>query len=214
MPKMIVRFGSRIASLVLVLALAACAGAPVDEPAPKTQATSGVPTPELAQRHTDAVALLEAGRYDEAAVALREIVAAAPALVVPRINLALAYARAGKLEDAQSVLEETVVLAPQSAVAQTQLGIVYRLRGRFPDAERAYLAALAADPARANAHYDLGVLYDLYLQRPTDALAHYQQYQSLAGDDEQVQKWIADLGRRSGAVSTVDSTETAEVVEQ
>ena len=241
MRKTIVRSGSHAATFVVALALAACAGAPVstETPPARTQSVSAVPsgpidqpagrkksrektpapeeavpTPELAQRNAEALALLEGGRYDEAAAALREVVAAAPALVAPRINLALACMRGGKLEDAQSVLEEAVVLAPQNAVAQTQLGVVYRLRGRFQEAERAYLAALAADPAHANAHYDLGVLYDLYLQRPADALAHYQQYQALAGEDEHVQKWIADLGRRSGATGAADSTETAEVIEQ
>ena len=176
---------------------------------PLLQEGAGAPTPELVQRHTEALALLEGERYDEAAAVLREIVATAPALIAPRINLSLACARAGRLEEAQSILEEAVVLAPQNAAAQTQLGVVYRMRGQLESAERGYLAALAADPQHANAHYDLGILYDLYLQRPADAIAHYEQYQALAGaEDEQVQKWIADLGRRSG------ETKTAEVVEE
>lgn len=165
-------------------------------------------TEALTQRNAEALTLLDAERYEEGAGVLKEIVAAAPALIAPRVNLAIALVRTGKLEDAQGVLEEAVVLAPGSAAANTQLGIVYRMRGQFAPAERAYLAALAADPAYANAHYDIGVLYDLYLQRPADALAHYEQYQTLAGEDEQVKKWIADLSRRSG------ETKTAEVVEQ
>jgi tetratricopeptide (TPR) repeat protein len=186
--------------------------------AEKTAATAaatgqGQPVSEaLAQRNAAAMTLLEAQRYEEAAPILKEIVAGAPALTGPRINLAIALMQSGKLEEAQGVLEEAVTLAPENAAANTQLGIVYRMRGQFAPAERAYQAALAADPAYANAHYDLGVLYDLYLQRPADALAHYEQYQVLAGEDEQVKKWIADLTRRSGEGN--GETKTAEVVEQ
>jgi tetratricopeptide (TPR) repeat protein len=166
----------------------------------------------LVQRNAAAMTLFEAQRYEEAVPVLKEIVAGAPALTGPRINLALALMQSGKLEEAQGVLEEAVTLEPQNAAANTQLGIVYRMRGQFAPAERAYQAALAADPTYANAHYDLGVLYDLYLQRPADALAHYEQYQTLAGEDEQVKKWIADLSRRSGESN--GETKTAEVVEQ
>ncbi|MEE8308357.1 MAG: hypothetical protein V3R81_13905, partial [Gammaproteobacteria bacterium] len=50
----------------------------------------------------------------------------------------------------------------------------------------------------ALAHYNLGVLLDLYLKRPAEALPHYERYQTLAGEDERVTKWIIDLRRRLG----------------
>lgn len=203
---------STCALFALGLMLAACAGGPPPAPVAATGAKAGsaVPVTEaLARRNAEALALLDAQRYEEAEPVLKEIVAGAPALVTPRINLAIAYVRMGRIEEAQMALEEAVVLRPDSAAAHTQLGVVYRMRGQFEPAERAYLAAIAADPAHANAHYDLGVLYDLYMQRPVEALAHYEQYQTLAGsEDEQVKKWIADLSRRHG------NTETAEVVEE
>jgi hypothetical protein len=49
------------------------------------------------------------------------------------------------------------------------------------------------------AHYNLGVLNELYLQRLDDALMHFEKYQELGGEDEQVGKWIADLKRRLAA---------------
>jgi tetratricopeptide (TPR) repeat protein len=187
--------------------LAACAGGPPRGEREAEAAQDGV-TEAVAQQHREAVALLEAERYDEAEPILREIVAEAPALVAPRVNLAIAFINRGRLAEAQAVLEEAVVIAPESAVAQTQLGVVCRMRGSFAEAERAYLAAIAADPAYAYAHYDLGVLYDLYLGRPGEALAHYEQYQALAGgEDEQVKKWIADLSRRYGDAKTADAVE-------
>jgi tetratricopeptide (TPR) repeat protein len=171
-------------------------------------AAGAVALPEaLAQRHADALAAIEAGHHEEAEAALEEVIAAAPELTGPRINLALLYVRTGRLAEAQSALEQALALRPASAAAETQLGVVLRMRGRFAEAEQAYLAALAADPAYANAHYNIGVLYDLYLQRPADALSHYEQYQSLSGAaDEQVAKWIADLTRRHGGAKTAEAS--------
>jgi Tfp pilus assembly protein PilF len=178
-----------------------------DEAANAQAGVSAVPE-AVAQRHAEAIAAIDAERYDEAEAALEEVVAAAPELIGPRINLAILYLRAARLEEAQAALEQALALEPGSAAAETQLGIVLRKRGRFAEAEQAYLAALAADPGYANAHYNIGVLYDLYLQRPTEALAHYEQFQALSGaPDEQVAKWIADLSRRNGEPKAAEAAQ-------
>ncbi|MGH8222819.1 MAG: tetratricopeptide repeat protein, partial [Woeseiaceae bacterium] len=77
-----------------------------------------------------------------------------------------------------------------------QLGMLSRRKGEFEEAEAAYLKAVTADPEYALAHYNLGVLNELYLQRLDVALQHFERYQELSGEDEQVTKWIADLKRR------------------
>jgi len=46
------------------------------------------------------------------------------------------------------------------------------------------------------AHYNLGVLNELYLQRLDAALRHFEHYQELVSEDQQVARWIADLSRR------------------
>ena len=58
------------------------------------------------------------------------------------------------------------------------------------------MKAVTVNPDYALAHYNLGVLNELYLQRLDVALEHFERYQELTGDDEQVEKWIADLRRR------------------
>jgi tetratricopeptide (TPR) repeat protein len=194
--------------------LAGCAGAPPAstpsaQQAARPAAAADAAVPEaVARLHAEALGLLEAGSFDAAEPLLLEMVAAAPRLAGPRINLALLYLHTGRLEQAQAALEAALAQQPQNAAARTELGVVLRMRGRFAQAEAAYLAALAADPGCANAHYNLGVLYDLYLRRPADALAHYERYQALAGGDALVAKWIADLSRRQG------ETRTAEVLER
>jgi tetratricopeptide (TPR) repeat protein len=76
------------------------------------------------------------------------------------------------------------------------------------EAEAAYMKAVTADPDYALAHYNLGVLNELYLQRLDLALQHFERYQDLGGDDEQVTKWIADLKRRLGSTErTANVTE-------
>lgn len=172
-----------------------------DAPAPSALAPE-----EIVLRHTEALALLEAEDYAAAEPMLEDIVAAAPALVAPRVNLALLYVRTDRLGEAQAALEAVLKQHPDSVAARTQLGVVLRMRGEFAASEAAYLAALATDDTYANAHYNLGVLYDLYLQRPRDALAHYERYQALAGgEDTQVAKWIVDLGRRYGDATTAEA---------
>jgi hypothetical protein len=61
------------------------------------------------------------------------------------------------------------------------------------------MKAVTVSPDYALAHYNLGVLNELYLQRLDVALRHFEIYQSLVGDDKQVEKWISDLRRRVAA---------------
>jgi tetratricopeptide (TPR) repeat protein len=77
--------------------------------------------------------------------------------------------------------------------------MLFRRNGKFLEAEAAYLKAVTVSPDYALAHYNLGVLYELYLQRLDEALQHFVAYQSIVGEDRQVEKWIADLRRRVAA---------------
>ena len=61
------------------------------------------------------------------------------------------------------------------------------------------MKAVTVSPDYALAHYNLGVLNELYLQRLETALQHFETYQSLVGEDKQVEKWISDLRRRVAA---------------
>lgn len=123
--------------------------------------------------------------------------AAATASQSRRFETALADIEAGNLEAARDTLQALVDQSPGLAAAQNNLGVVYRRLGEFEQAQTAYEAALEADPDNARAHRNLGILYDVYLQRPADALSHYERFQSLSdAQDKEVALWIADLKRR------------------
>ena len=85
-----------------------------------------------------------------------------------------------------------------SAVAWTELGVTQRMRGEFKDAAASYEQAIAADARYAPAWRNLGVLADLYLGDPSRALAAFEQYKALTGEDKPVSGWIAELRQRLG----------------
>jgi hypothetical protein len=56
---------------------------------------------------------------------------------------------------------------------------------------------VAADPAYVAAHRNLAVLLDLYIDDPGAALAQFEQYKQLSGEDKPVSGWIAEVRRRA-----------------
>jgi len=94
-----------------------------------------------------------------------------------------------------------------NAAAGNGLGMVLRKLGKFTDAEGAYLQALAADPNYAPAHLNLGVLYDMYLGEPQQALEQFERYIAIAGENKQVNGWVAELRKRVGAAAAAAKKE-------
>ncbi len=155
-----------------------------------------------------AVASMAAGDSIDAELRFQEFLLAYPNYAGAYINLAILFAERGDDKAAEESLADALSLDPQHPVALNQLGMLRRRQGRFPEAESAYLKAVTASPDYALAHYNLGVLNDLYLQRLDAALQHYERYQAIAGEDNQVSKWIVDLTRRIGnAERTANVTE-------
>lgn len=148
----------------------------------------------------NAVASLKAQNYAAAEAGFKSLVKDVPALPGALVNLGLTYRQMNYPADEENALKKAASTFPKFAPAQHQLGVWLRRRGQFLDADAAQQRAIAADANYAAAHYDRGVLNDLYLQRPAEALAEYEKYQSLLpAPDPQVAKWIADLRRRTGA---------------
>lgn len=138
------------------------------------------------------------------------LASAHPELPGPPVNLALILAGQGRAEEARKALEACVQRWPRFAPAAMQLGLMLREAGEFDAAERAYSKAIDANPAYAEAHYNRGVLNELYRQKPDQALRDYEAYQRLQAEpDPEVQRWIADLKRRSGEPTATDSTSGA-----
>jgi Flp pilus assembly protein TadD len=153
-----------------------------------------------ASQFSQALALLAAGKTQDAELELKTLAVAFPDFPAPHVNLGLIELRSSRFADAEQEFKAALTASPQDVHALNGLGLVYRRTGRFQDAEKAYTDALAADPANLTANRNLAVLYDLYLQAPEKALPLYQKYQELSGGtDKQVAEWIKDASRRAGA---------------
>lgn len=155
--------------------------------------------PEALTLYEQATAVMAAGDFLEAELRLQEFLLRYPQFPGAHVNLAIIHANNGNFAAAQAEIDAALALNPNHAAALNQQGQLFRRNGKFIEAEAAYLKAVTASPDYALAHYNLGVLNELYLQRLDTALMHFEQYQSLVGEDKQVEKWITDLRRRVAA---------------
>lgn len=186
---------------LLVAAASAMGGCAILGPSPAPVATG--PDPALVAGFEQALTEIDGGDEAGAELRLEDLAAGHPDYAGPLVNLALISARRDELAPALVLLARALQVCTQCAPAWNELGVLQRRAGAFAEAEHAYRQALLADDGFASAHFNLGVLYELYLQRPELALEHYARFRELAGDDPavaEVDKWMADLRRRVGAV--------------
>ena len=211
-------------TLTTVLLLAACqSGAPKPAPQPQqpvveaapqsaaesTSTTEAAPPPEPVpvdfnqQLYDQALVELKKGDTEEALALLTRVSRDAPDK--PRLftNLGLAYFRLQQPERAEQAFVQAVARNPDDAVAHNHLGILQRRKGQFEEALGHYQRAIEIDDDYARAHLNLGILFDLYLQDLEKALQQYQQYRSLASEENAlVDGWIVDIERRLKTADT------------
>lgn len=192
-----------LVSAAIAWTIAGCAGAP---PVP---ITAEPPRPDRAAAlFTEALSAQDAGDDARAAALLNDVIAIDPERAAPHTNLGIVYRRTGRLDEAVREYETAIRINPADAEAYHNLGLAHRRRGAFADAERAYLRALELRPNQVDTHYNLGILYDLYLNRPQDALVHYQAILDLGGPDvDMITGWIRTLERRSTRGAALKPTE-------
>lgn len=102
-----------------------------------------------------------AGRYDEAVVAYRGVLAAAPRHVRARNALAAAYARQGDFDQAIPIWraltdEQAAAAGPEGAYLFANLGYAYLLGGDYEKAVAALERACVLDPLDHRAWHNLG----------------------------------------------------------
>jgi len=188
--------------------------APSETTAASTPAPVVIP-PEAQSKFTRAMNQVYAGKVDEGALLLEQVASSYPTLSVPYINEGLMYLKANQFEAAERALKHAVERDAKSAVANNYLGVAQRNLGKFKDAEASYQAALAADDNYAAAHLNLAVLYDLYLQKPEQALPHYDRYMELVpAPDTKIAGWVKEIRTRMGvnkkpAAPAPDATPTS-----
>jgi Flp pilus assembly protein TadD len=168
------------------------------EPVAREAVIREVP-PETLTQFEQAAAVMAAGDFVDAELRFKEFVLLYPDYPGAWTNLAIIHVANGDDEAARNALDTALQLDPNYAVALNQLGMLLRRNGNFLEAEAAYMKAVTVSPDYPLAHYNLGVLNELYLQRFEAALQHFETYQSLVGEDKQVEKWISDLRRRLAA---------------
>jgi len=195
------RFTRPVAAVVALLAIAGCASGPGGGdgrgvPPPDKGATQADAPAAALTLYEQATAAMAAGDNIEAELRFKEFLLQYPGYPGAYVNLAILHADNGNDSAAREAIDAALALNPDHAPALNQLGMLHRRNGNFPEAESAYLKAVTVSPDYALAHYNLGVLNELYLQRLDVALQHFERYQELVGEDEQVEKWIADLRRR------------------
>ena len=195
----VVRIAVASAAVVTAVLASGCAAGPASPPAeaaePAVVETREIP-PRVQTLYEQAAAAMAAGEDLEAELRFREFVTQYPDWPGAHVNLAILSMRKGDDLAAEAHIQEALRIEPEHAPALNQLGIVKRRQGSFEEAESAYLKAVTASPEYYLAHYNLGVLNELYLQRLDSALVHFERYLELGGEDEEVEKWVADLKRR------------------
>ena len=199
------------AGLGLMLALAGCSGSSPTRKSAESQQRSDaeiavagelaapVIPAEALTLYEQATAVMAAGDYVDAELRFKEFVLLYPDYPGAFVNLAIIHANNENDPETRAALDAALALNPDHPAALNQMGMLLRRNGNFLEAEAAYLKAVTVSPDYALAHYNLGVLNELYLQRLEPALQHFEIYQSLVGEDKQVERWISDLTRRVAA---------------
>ncbi len=165
-----------------------------------------VPTPAL-QSGSQAlfdrgVELMKDNNLIAAQVLFQELAESQPELAGPWVNLGLIALAQEDMEQAQHSFELALQSNPANCDALTQLGVMARKQGEFPQAQQYYQRCIDANPTYANAYLNLGILFELYMGRLPEALAAYNDYQTMLPDpNPQVAGWVMDLERRVAAIA-------------
>lgn len=143
------------------------------------------------------IALLANGKTEEARDLFENLRVRHPEVSVFHNNLGVAYKRLGLLQEAIASYEQAIAIQNGYPEAHYNLAIALREQGQFERAEEAYKAAIALSSDFSDAYYNLAVLYDLYLNKPAEAIGHYQSYLDIGGGNvEEIEIWIAGLKKR------------------
>jgi Flp pilus assembly protein TadD len=209
------------ALLTLLISLAGCSGVPQQkekaaflkpDTAPKASRSESVVERDGAYGFTmnevvrigsdvrrdyqQAVILLQTNQFSAGAALLETVVAQAPEVTIPHLDLGMAYVQLGELDKAETEFRTALALAPNHPVALNELGILLRRTGRFDAARDSYQKALAVHPGFHYALLNLGMLCDLFLEDLGCALESYSRYSEIVVDDPEVGIWIADVENR------------------
>jgi Flp pilus assembly protein TadD len=188
----------RFCIIVLVLILVSCAGKVKESVIEESlQAEVASKKAELNTRFERALTHQNNGENSEAEDIYKSLLAEHNDLISPSVNLGIIAVHNNKLNTAKEYFERVVQLDPNHKQSLNYLGFIARDFGEFDQAEVYYRKILALDPNDHMAMRNLGILLDLYRGRLEEALALYEQYQSLQAEpDSKLKDWIFDTKSR------------------
>lgn len=145
-----------------------------------------------------AVALLNAGKYDEAIAGFQKALETDPGDAPIHFNLGVAYERKDQMADAQKQFEEAIKINPEFGEAYLAQGNNFMREQKFDAAVPALSKAAELMPANYNAVYNLGACLSnsgKYAESeaafrkavqisPNEPIAHYQLAMSLLGQSK------------------------------
>ncbi|AMX01832.1 tetratricopeptide repeat protein [Microbulbifer thermotolerans] len=185
-----------LASLMITLLLASCAGTPTAGGKVSDYSTVRV-SGSVNRDFERSLEYLREENYAAAIELLQSVIEREKRLPAPYINLAIAYYKNGDEKHAEEALLQARDLDSTHPVTANELAVLYRKQGRFTEARKIYTDALAENPDYLPLIKNLGILCDLYQQDIQCALAQFEKYLSLSPEDKEVAIWVADLKRRA-----------------
>jgi tetratricopeptide (TPR) repeat protein len=149
------------------------------------------------------VALVAAGRTDEAIHHFQEALRLEPACAKAYNNLGLLLANSGKTSRAAALYAKALRLDPDDAAAHYNLANLLVGSGKTAEAIKHYTQALQLKPDHADAHYNLALVL-AGLGRTDEAVEHYRQALRLKPDDAEAHNKLglalAGAGRTDEAI--------------
>jgi len=130
-----------------------------------------------------ALALLHAGKADQAVPLLKAIQERDPKLPHTWFNLGIYYRKGGDAELAIAQFEGMLKLTPEEPIAHYQLGALLKQTGKNAESAAQFEEAIKLNPLLAGAHFQL---YNLYRQlgRAADAASELKTFQQLKKQQE------------------------------
>ena len=105
------------------------------------------------QAYDAAIKLKDAGKLDEAAAKLEEILVGDPNHVLTHSALAVVCQRLGRLEEAVAHAQKVADLEPNDPFSYTQLSVICQRCGKIPEAEDAMARSRMLQMASGGGHH-------------------------------------------------------------
>jgi eukaryotic-like serine/threonine-protein kinase len=121
------------------------------------QAAVAAAPANLAALNNLGVALIDAGRWDEAIACYKNAIELDPKFVIAHVNLGNALKDKGQVDEAIAYIKKAIELDPKLANAHASLGAVLSNKDQLDEAIACYKNAIELDPKLALAHRNLGV---------------------------------------------------------